>query len=176
MKKLIPTFLLCFLLTQLFGQTQRKVSSYLFANYNKTITGATLGNNPSGVGLGLQAFFNNKTKFKPTVEITGDVYLEDDKVYRTDLNGTPLNDVPGMVNIFIGSIFQPTQNFFLSVTGGPSFIEGETLFGIKPSIGFYFSKSQRWVGKISYINVFNQDKITNEDFGSISFAVGLKLF
>lgn len=176
MKKLIPTFLLCFLLTQLFGQTQKKVSTYLFTEYNKTITGATLGNNPSGIGLGLQAFFNNKTKFKPTIEITGDIYLEDDKVYRTDLNGTPLNDVPGMVNVFIGSTFQPTKNFFLSFTGGPSFIGGETLFGIKPSIGFYFSKNQRWAGKVSYINIFNQDKITKEDFGSISLSVGLKLF
>jgi hypothetical protein len=91
MKKLIPTFLFCFLL----AQTQKKVSAYLFAQYNKTIYGATLGNNPSGIELGLQTFFNNKTKFKPTIEITGDIYLENDKVYRTDLNGIPLNDVPG---------------------------------------------------------------------------------
>jgi hypothetical protein len=49
MKKLIPTFLFCFLL----AQTQKKVSAYLFAQYNKTIYGATLGNNPSGIELGL---------------------------------------------------------------------------------------------------------------------------
>ena len=57
MKKLIPTFLFCFLLAQLFGQTQKKISTLLFAQYNKTIYGATLGNNPSGIGLGLQTFF-----------------------------------------------------------------------------------------------------------------------
>jgi hypothetical protein len=176
MKKLIPTFLFCFLLTQLFGQSQKKVSTYIFAQYNKTIYGATLGNNPSGIGLGLQAFFNNKTKFKPTIEITGDIYLENDKVFRTDLNGTPLNDVPTMVNIFIGSSFQLTQNFFLSFVAGPGFISGQTLFGIKPSIGFHFSKNQRWTGKLSYINIFNQDKVTKEDFGTISFAIGFKLF
>ncbi len=176
MKKLIPTFLFCFLLTQLFGQTQKKISTYLLAQYNKTIYGATLGNNPSGIGLGLQTFLNNKTKFKPTIEITGDIYLENDKVYRTDLNGTPLNDVPSMVNLFIGSSFEPTQNFFLSFVAGPSFISGQTLFGIKPSIGFYFSKNQRWIGKLSYINIFNQDKVTNKDFGTISFAIGVKLF
>jgi hypothetical protein len=176
MKKLIPTFLFCFLLTQLFGQTQKKVSTYLFAEYNRTIYGATLGNNPSGIGLGLQTFFNNKTKFKPTIEITGDIYLENDKVYRTDLNGTPLNDVPSMVNLFIGSSFQPIQNFFLSFVAGPSFISGQTLFGIKPSIGFHFSKNQRCTGKLSYINIFNQDKATKEDFGTISFAIGVKLF
>ena len=175
MKKLI-TFLFCFLLSHLFGQTQKKVSTYLFVQYNKTIYGATLGNNPSGIGLGLQTFFNNKTKFKPTIEITGDIYLENDKVYRTNPNGTPLNDVPSMVNVFIGSSFQPTQNFFLSFVVGPSFISGQTLFGIKPSIGLYFSKNQCWTGKLSYINIFNQDKVTKEGFGSISFGIGVKLF
>ena len=176
MKKLIPAFLFCFLLTQVFAQTQKKVTTYLLAQYNKTIYDATLGNNPSGIGLGLQTFFNNKTKFTPTIEITGDIYLEDDKVFRTDLNGKPINNVPGMVNLFIGSSFQPTQAFFLSFVGGPSFIGGQTLLGIKPSIGFYFSKNQRWTGKLSYINIFNRDKTTKEDFGSISFALGLKLF
>jgi hypothetical protein len=48
--------------------------------------------------------------------------------------------------------------------------------GVKPSFGFYFSKNQRWTGKVSYINVFNRDKTTKEDFGSISLAIGLKLF
>ena len=176
MKKLVPAFLFCFLLTQVLGQTKKIVTTYLFAQYNKTIYGATLGNNPSGIGLGLQTFLNNKTKFKPTIEITGDIYLENDKVYRTDLNGTPSENVPGMVNLFIGSSFQPTQDFFLSIVGGPGFIGGRILFGIKPSMGFYFSKNQRWAGKISYINIFNQDRATKEDFGTISFAIGLKLF
>lgn len=176
MKKLIPAFFFCFLLTQIFGQANKKVSSYLFAQYNKTVQGATLGNNPSGIGLGFQTFFNNKTKFQPTIEITGDIYLENDKVYRTDLNGKPLNDVPSMVNVFIGSSFHLTQNSFLSFLAGPSFINGNTLFGIKPSIGFYFSKNQCWTGKLSYINIFNQEKASKEDFGSISFAIGLKLF
>lgn len=81
-----------------------------------------------------------------------------------------------MVNLFIGSSFQPTQNFFLLFVAGPGFINGQTLFGIKPSIGFYFSKNQRWTGKLSYINIFNQDKVTKEDFGTISFAIGVKLF
>jgi hypothetical protein len=176
MKKLIPTFLLCFILTQVFAQTQKKVTAYLLTQYNKTIYDGTLGNNPSGVGLGLQTFFNNKTKFKPTIELTGDIYLEDDKVFRTDINGTPISGVPGMVNLFVGSSFHPTQNIYLSFVAGPSFIGSQTLLGIKPSFGFYFSKNQRWTGKISYINIFNRDEITKEDFGSISFAIGVKLF
>ena len=179
MQKVITTFLLFFSLTQSFGQTQRKISTYLLTQYNKTIYDRTIGNNPWGVGLGLQSYFNNKTKFKPTIEITGDVYLEDDKVLRLNPDGTVptnYNDVRGMVNLFIGTSFSPTRNIYLSLVGGPSFISGQTMLGIKPSFGFYFSKSQKWAGKISYINIFNRDKTTKEDFGSLSFGVGLKLF
>jgi hypothetical protein len=176
MQKIIETFLLCFILTQTFGQTQRKVSTYLLTQYNNTMYDVTKGNNPWGVGLGLQTFFNNKTKFKPTIELTGDIYLEDDKVFRTDSNGTPLSDIRGMINFFVGSSFSPTKNIYLSVVAGPSFISGQTLFGIKPSLGFYFTKSQRWSGKISYINIFNRGNEIKKDFGSLSLAAGLKLF
>lgn len=176
MQKVISTFLLCFILISSFGQTQKKVSTYLLTQFNTTLSDVTKGNNPWGIGLGLQTFLNNKTKFKPTIELTGDIYLYDDKVLRTDSNGTPLNDVRSMVNLFVGSSFNPTKNIYLSVVVGPSFISGQTLFGISPSFGFYFTKSQRWSGKISYINIFNRGNAIKKDFSSLSLGVGLKLF
>ena len=179
MKKLIPTFLFCFLLTQVFGQTTRKVSSYIFANYNNTLYDYTVGNNPWGVGLGLQAFLNNKTKFKPTIELTADTYLEDNKVLRLNPDGSIPNDdnaVEGMVNLFAGASFYFNQIVYVSFVAGPGFISGQTFLGIKPSFGFYFSKAQRWTGKISYINIFNRTKVVNDDFGSLSLSIGLKLF
>lgn len=179
MQKIITTTLLCFILTQTFAQTQRKVSTYLLTQYNNTIYDYTAGNNPWGIGIGLQTFLNNKTKFKPTIELTGDIYLEDDKVLRLNPDGSiPLNDnsISSMVNLYIGSSFHPTQNVNVSFLIGPSFINGQTLFGFKPSFGFYLSKNQKWMGKISYINVFDRIKITKEDFGSVSLAIGLKLF
>ncbi|MBI3720149.1 MAG: hypothetical protein HY252_16340 [Sphingobacteriales bacterium] len=179
MRKILTLLLCCFILTQSFGQTQRKASTYLLTQYNKTLNDYTIGNNPWGVGLGLQTFLNNKTKFKPTIELTGDIYLEDDKVFRSNPDGTfpeNGNDVRGMVNLFVGSSFHPNQSIYLSLVAGPSFISGQTLVGIKPSFGFYFSKNQRWTGKVSYINIFNRTKIINEDFGSLSLAIGVKLF
>lgn len=181
MKKTLPIFISCFFLTQSYAQTQRKVSTYLLAQYTNTLYDYTIGNNPWGMGFGLQTFLNNKTKFKPTLELTGDIYLEDDKVLR----GVTLNpdgsiakyaeDVPGMINLFAGASFHPTQNIYLSLTAGPGFIGGNTFFGIKPSIGFYFSDTQQWTGKISFINIFNRGD-ASQDFGSLSFAIGLKLF
>ena len=176
MQKVITNIILCFIFTYSVGQTQKKISTYLLTQFSTTLYDVTKGNNPWGVGLGLQTFLNNKTKFKPTIELTGDIYLEDDKVLRTNSIGTPLNDVRSMVNLFIGTSFNPTKNIYLSVVVGPSFISGQILLGIKPSLGFYFTKSQRWTGKVSYINIFNRDKTTKEDLGSLSLAVGLKLF
>ena len=179
MKKLIPTFLFCFLLTQVFGQTSRKLSFYVFANYNNTLYDYTVGNNPWGVGLELQAFLNNKTKFKPTIELTADTYLEDNKVLRLNPDGSIPNDdnaVEGMVNLFAGASFYFNQIVYVSFVAGPGFISGQTFLGIKPSFGFYFSKAQRWTGKISYINIFNRTKVVNDDFGSFSLSIGLKLF
>ncbi len=179
MRKFFIVLFTCFLLTQSFGQTQRKVSAFLQTQYNSTLYDYTKGNNPWGIGLGLQAFLNNKTKFKPTIELTGDIYLEDDKVLRLNPDGSiPKDDnsVSGMVNLFAGSSFHPSQSVYLSFVAGPSFISGQTLLGIKPSVGFYFSKNQKWTGKVSYVNIFNRTQLTKEDFGSLSLAIGLKLF
>ena len=179
MRKISILFLCFFILTQSFGQTQRKVSTYFLAQYNHTQQDYTIGNNPWGMGLGLQAFLNNKTKFKPTIEITADIYLEDDKVLRSNPDGSIPengNDVGSMTNLLIGSSFHPNHNIYISFVAGPSFIDDQTLFAIKPSLGFYFSKTQRLTVKLSYINVFNRTKIIKEDFSSISLAFGLKLF
>ena len=176
MQKLITTFILTFIVVYSFGQKQKRVTTYLMSQYNKTMFDATKGNNPWGVGLGLQTFLNTNSKFKPTIELTGDIYLEDDKVYRTNISGAVINDVRSMVNLFAGTCFSPSQSIYLSFVAGPSLINGQTMLGIKPSVGFYFSTSQKWSGKISYINIFNRDKATQQDFSYLSIGVGLKLF
>lgn len=179
MRNFLTLLFTFFILTNSFGQTERKISTYLLTQYNSTLYDYTKGNNPCGVGLGLQAFLNNKTKFQPTIELTGDIYLEDDKVLRLNPDSSipkTDNSVSGMVNLFAGSSFQPTQSVYVSLVAGPSFISGQTLLGIKPSFGFYFSKNKRWTGNVSYINIFNRTQAPKEDFGSFSLAIGLKLF
>ena len=89
MQKLIQTFFLCFILIFAFGQKGRKTSLYLEGPYNQTISDVTKGNNPWGMGLGLQMFFRQTSLIKPTVELTADTYLMGDKVYRVYLDGTP---------------------------------------------------------------------------------------
>lgn len=176
MKKIIPTFFLCLLLTQSFGQTPRRVSTYLFGQYNKTITDRTLINNPWGAGLGLQAFLNNQTKFKPTIELTRDLYLYSIKVGIANPDGTVAKKVENMTSFYAGASYHPLNRVYLSFVAGPSFINEQTLLGIKPSVGVYFSENERWTVKCSYFNIFNRGEIVKEDFSSLSFAIGVRLF
>jgi len=175
MQKIITTFLLCFLLTHAFGQTHRKTSLYLEGQYNQTISDVTKGNNPWGMGLGLQMFLLQTSIFKPTVEVTADAYLMDDKVYRMYLDGTPIGTVGGMINVFAGASVHPTRNAYLSFVAGPSFVGGQTLLGLKPSLGFYFSSNQKVTGKLSYINVLKREERAKQNFTSVSFSLGVRL-
>ena len=172
----LTSILLFFIIAFSTVKAQIKISSYLSVQYNKTIYDITYGNNPSGIGLGLETVLNTKTKFKPVIEITGDIYLEDDKVFRMTTTGEEFESIGSMINLFAGSVFNPNKNSFISLMAGPSFINGNTSLGIKPSFGFYFSKKQLWKAKFSYINIFNRDKQTKKDFGTLSFAIAFKLF
>jgi hypothetical protein len=176
MQKLITAFLVFFISLHAIGQTPRKMAIYLLAQYNKTIYDKTKGNNPWGIGLGGQVFFNNKSKFKPTIEFTSDEYLMSDKVYRIYSDGTPIQTVNTMTNIFFGASYNPSHIIFISFTAGPSCINSQTLIGIKPTFGFYFSASQKWMGKIAYINIFKREIRAREDFSSFSLSIGRKLF
>lgn len=178
MRRLYFFLFACFITTNSFCQTERKLSTFLLTQYNGTINDYTKGNNPWSIGLGLQAFYNNKTKLKPTIEFTADAYLEDDKLLRSDPDGSfpeNGNDVRGMLNLMVGSSFHPTKDIYVSFVAGPSFINGNTFLGIKPSFGFFFSKNKMWMGKVSYINIFDRTALIKEDFSSFSVAIGRKL-
>ncbi len=175
MKKTIAFFLFYFITTIAFGQKEHKNSSYLYLQYTSTIHDQTIGNNPWGLGLDLQTFWNTKTIIKPSFEISGDLYLEDDKTLRIQ-SGIELEAVKSVVNLFGGGSFHAVKNIYFSLLGGPSLINGKPLLGIKPSIGLCFSNDQKWAAKLSYINIFNRGQVAKEDFSSISFSIGLKLY
>ena len=176
MYKLSATFLFCFVMLQSSGQHHNKISAYLQGQYNKTIYDITKGNNPWGVGAGVQLFYKNNSPFKPTVSLTADIYLADDKVFRTQADGSPIESVGSMVNLFAGAAYQLAGAMYISLQTGPSFISGKTFLGLNPSLGFYLLKNKRLTGKLSYINVFKRDIPSGMGFGTISLSAGVKLF
>jgi hypothetical protein len=156
--------------------SQKSTALFLQAQYNSTLYDITEVNNPAGFGLGLQTFFNNNGKIKPTVEATFDGYFGGLKVQLLYPDDTPIPTVDGMFNLFAGASWYPFKAGFISFTAGPSFISGGTFWGIKPAIGANFGNNQQWIGKLALINIYNRDARTNEDFGSISLSLGLRLF
>lgn len=126
--------------------------------------------------MGLQIFAPNTSKLRPTIDFTADAYIYDDKVYRMYLDGTPIGTVDVLVNLFAGASYHPTRIGYLSFVCGPGFVSGQTLFGVKPSLGFYFTPDQKFTGKISYINVFNREPRARENFTLISCSLGIRLY
>lgn len=179
-KKLLILVLIGIASTKIFAQKQDKISGYFFVDYNKIIYDRTDGNNPWNIGLGAQVFLNINSKFKPTIELTANASLEDDKLLRLTRDEKPVNDARGVINLFAGTSFQPAKKFYLSFMLGPGFINDNVYFGIKPSFGFYFSNRQRVTLRFSYINIFNRElnyqETKKDDFGSVGFAIGVKLF
>lgn len=177
MQKITLSLLLCFLLGNVHAQANKKTSAILFTQYTWTLKDQTSTDNPWAIGLGLNVFFNSHSIVRPAVEVTRDIYLESSKVGYLDIGtNTQLEDVRGTVNVLAGIAVVPAKNIYGSLTAGPSFMNGQTLLAIKPSFGFYFSSKQRWSGKISYINVFNRGTVVKENFTSVSFALGVRLF
>jgi hypothetical protein len=175
MQKIIAVLFACIFCTKGFGQTPGKITGYLQGQFNLTIYDNTKANNPWGLGAGLVLLLHDPAKWQPIVEFTADTYLADDKVAKLNPGGQIAEDLGNMFNLFAGAAFHPSRTICVTLSAGPSFINGETSFAIKPSVGIY-SKNQKWFSRISFINVFNRDKETQSDFGSISFSIARKLF
>ncbi len=180
MKKISILFFLSFVTLHVVAQKQDKISGYFLFDYNTTLYDRTLGNNPSDVGIGVQTMINTKSIFNPLIEINAQGALEDDDVFRLTKNGEGVPDARGIINVFAGSVFRISNHFNFSLDMGPSFINSNTYFGIKPSCNFYFSKKKRITAQVSYLNIFNRalnyEETKKIDFGSLNLSLGIKLF
>lgn len=164
-----------FIATNCFSQTDRKLSTFLSFQVNKTLYDRTITNNSSGVGFGLQTHINTKTSVKPTMELNADLFAGTKELYLS-ADGRPIHAKDGVVSIYIGPLFQPAGKLFIATTFGTSLFNGEAHFGIRPSVGLYPSKRKNWTVRASFTNIFQRNSISDESFGYSSFALALKIF
>ena len=177
MKKIISAIAITLMMLPAAAQQKKKFSTHLEFIQQPTIADRTPMNNPWGSGLGLQARFFPFEKFSPLIEIAGFVYFAKYKIAYTDANDNVLPSVDGMANFFAGVAYKPGTTFYFSIAGGPSIVSSQTLFGIKPALGLYFSPSQKWKAQVAYLNVFNRGYGENKkNFESVGLSIGLKLF
>ncbi|MGB8195239.1 MAG: hypothetical protein WCF67_25100 [Chitinophagaceae bacterium] len=167
--------LMLFIATNCLGQVDRKVSAFLSLQANKTIYDRTRTNNSAGIGLGLQVQVNSGTQVKPVIELNGDLFGGTKELYIDD-SGAPVDSKEDVVGVYAGPLLQASERLFFSATLGTSIYNSKAHFGIRPSIGIYPSKSKKWMAKASFTNIFQRDAISNQGFGYLSLAVGIKLF
>lgn len=161
--------------TNCFAQTERKVSSTLFAQANRTLYDRTVTNNSGGIGFGLQTSINTRTLVKPVIEVTADLFAGTKELYVTE-DDQPIDAKSDVFSIYLGAMLQPSHRLFITTTGGIILFNGTGHFGVRPSLGYHLSKNGRFVGKVAFTHIFQRDAISNQTFGYGSFALGVKLF
>ncbi|HLX93342.1 MAG TPA: hypothetical protein VKR32_16775 [Puia sp.] len=170
MKIKLLTPLLCAFAMQAAGQTAHGLKATIWFQYNRTLNDPTLGNNHWSVGTGLGCSWFNKTMFRPVIDLTFDWYPLDNKSYLQEAQQS-IPTVRHMTNALAGLSFAPARLIYFSLVMGPSYTGKQTLFGIKPSLGFYFSNRQRLTFKFSWLRVFHRTE--NSEFTGESFALGI---
>lgn len=168
-------FVALLITTNSFAQTEKKVSSTLFAQANRTLYDRTTSNNRGGVGLGLQTNINTPTLAKPVVEVSADLFAGTKELYVTE-DDKPIDAKSGVFSIYAGALLHSSHRLFLSTTGGISLFNGKGHLGVRPSLGYHLSKNGRFAAKASFTHIFQRDAISNQSFGYGSFALGVKLF
>ena len=166
----------CLLLSISFiGQAQQKLRVHFFFQGQQTLYDRTYVNNRGGVGIGLQSSWQTKSIVQPSLELTGEIFGGNKVLYMTP-DGKPIDAKLSSLSLYAGPMLQVTQKIYLSLATGPSFINAAAHVGIRSSVGYHFSQTQRVSTKASYTNVFYKDEISKEGFGYLSVALAVRLF
>ncbi|HYC28749.1 MAG TPA: hypothetical protein VEB42_08030 [Chitinophagaceae bacterium] len=174
MKKLYFIFPLL-MATNCFSQADRKLSTFLAFQVHHTLYDWTIQNNKGGFGLALQTHLNTKTPVRPMLEINADFFMGNKIAYLTT-DGKFIDGKSGVMGVYAGPQLQLKERVLIAATMGASLFHGQPHFGIRPSLASYLGANKRWMAKASFTNVFQGNDFSHEDFGYISFALGLRLY
>jgi len=158
------------------AQTDKKISIFIHQEYSKTLSDRTKENNISGLGFGIKALWGRQSRFSPYIQMADDFVFLDDKVWRGNSDGSLQLPVENAFKVFAGVNWNISQAFHLSTGAGPSFINSQTLPSFKAGLGLYFGKSQRWILSTDYISILNRDSGEKQNYNSVVFSIGLRLF
>lgn len=92
MKHLL-TFCLTFAVCVTFAQSARPISIYIMGEYNKPIFEWGIRNSPWGIGLGAETFFMIDKKFQPTIDVSGNIFIEKAIVYQPSSSTEKSSDI-----------------------------------------------------------------------------------
>ena len=183
MKKLL-TFCLTFAVCVTFAQSARPVSIYLMGQYNKPYFEWGIRNNPWGLGLGAETFFMIDKKFQPTIDLSGNIFIEKAKVYQPAGSTEKSPDIKSNISLLGGASIHPFRRLYFSLVAGPTIINQKIYLSSKPSIGIYLDKNRKWITKISGMIIYKYIPVkpiidgapNKESISYLQVSVGHRIF
>jgi len=163
-------------MSQASGQEIKKVGIYFLPEISQTLADRTKWNNQTGLGLGIQTVWHASSRFSPFLHVSDDFIFYDDKVGRTNADGSDQTSIENALKAVVGTNINIVGGLHLSLGSGVSFINGQSLFIVRPGLGVFFGKSQRATLKIDYTEIFNRYSGARQNYSSLVFALGVRLF
>lgn len=166
------------LITSLFffktdAQSPYRFSVFLAPGTSITKTDITKSDNPWAFDLTVKTYWNLPGRFKPSLSISGDLYLDSDKLGYLYPNNQEIPTVSAASYILPGLAFQVYQSLYVEVSGGPAFINRQVYGTLEGGITLLFPQNQRWRFALSYVQVNQRE---GQQFRSIKYTIGLRLF
>jgi hypothetical protein len=171
------SWLLIFAFLPLFciAQEKHKVHTYLDFHVNTTVYDRTRSNNAGGFGGGFETYLRTRSKFRPTLAVSGEAFGGTKELYLT-ADGRPIYAKSSLLSILAGSSYEGNGRMFINLAAGPSFFNSVVHLAVRPTIGVYFPANRQFVFKTSFTHIWQRDEISNDPFGFLSFAIGIRLF
>lgn len=155
---------------------ERKVYYFLSLQGDKTLYDFAKEKNPGGAGLGLQLNFRPLKTFQPLIELNAaDIGGPTDTYFFIDNGSITHNTKEFISSIYVGAALKISNHIYPTFSFGPSFFYKYAHLGIRPSLIYYPLKNQKWSTKLSFTHVPFKDEFTNQDFGYLSFSIGINL-
>ena len=174
MRKIFALISICCLSCLVSGQTKSKTSLYLNLHGNIPIYDIAILNNPLGGGIGIVFLFNTKTNFKPKFDFNVNRFINTHIVYdEPPLKKTVIEK--GITCLFIGSSYSCGKRFDFSLVTGASFYNSDIYLGLKPSVGLYLDKKQKFITEVSLTNLFKTPSAKENSFGFMNLGIRIKL-
>lgn len=175
MKKLSTIFF--FVLGSLAINAQKKqlLTGYFSAGANIMAYDRFISYTHSGVGAGLQVYYNSKHTLKPQLDISGNLFSSNKILFVLD-DGQTTGPKQFVLTTFAGFVYTPVKYMEIAVTAGPSFVENNVYAGVKPGIGYYFGKKKIVKANASLTHIFERDVFSKKNSGFITIGCAVKIF
>ena len=164
MKVLFLLLTYTFFSLQLVAQSDHKISVYAKMEGNYVLYDQAMGNG-IGLGTGVKIDLNLESGLRPFLDFNCDFFPTN--ALETFVDGVELEKKKTVPSIFVGTSYPVFRNFYVSMEGGPTFINSNIYLGIKPGVSYFLDRKQRISVAFSLTHIFEAD---NSDDGSFGYA------